>query len=169
MPALQSCALGSGPAPTGKTQHRTLTPSNAASGRQPPLTRGRRPLAAKGSSERAESRCPCAPGCEVPPRLEAACLGLISVRLSRDDNGQTQGLRMSGITPRPSRTQKGGPLGGTEPAGLIVIDLYPAWRERAFQYQTTLTLTRHLFGAWSPVHRLGGCGDVAMVWVSISM
>ena len=33
------------------------TPPNAASGRQPPLTRGRRPLAAKGSSERAESRC----------------------------------------------------------------------------------------------------------------
>ena len=45
------------PAPTSKTQHRTLTPPNAASGRQPPLTRGRRPLAAKGSSERAESRC----------------------------------------------------------------------------------------------------------------
>ena len=33
------------------------TPPIAASGRQPPLTRGRRPLAAKGSSERAESRC----------------------------------------------------------------------------------------------------------------
>ena len=63
MPALQSSALGSGPAPTGKTQHRTLTPPNAASGRQPPLTRGRRPLAAKGSSERAESRCVCAPAC----------------------------------------------------------------------------------------------------------
>ena len=57
MPALQSSALGSGPAPTTKTQHRTLTPPNAASGRQPPLTRGWRPLAAKGLSERAESRC----------------------------------------------------------------------------------------------------------------
>ena len=42
------------------------TPPIAASGRQPPLTRGRRPLAAKGSSERAESRCPCAPGCSPP-------------------------------------------------------------------------------------------------------
>ena len=59
------------PAPTSKTQHRTLTPPNRkcrlrAPGRQPPLTRGRRPLAAKGSSERAESRCPCAPGCSPP-------------------------------------------------------------------------------------------------------
>ena len=46
-------------APTSKTQPRTLTPRppNAASERQPPLTRGWRPLAAKGSSERAESRC----------------------------------------------------------------------------------------------------------------
>jgi len=48
--------------------HSPATPPNAASGRQPPLTRGRRPLplAAKGSSERAESRCPCAPGCSPP-------------------------------------------------------------------------------------------------------
>ena len=45
---------------------RTPHAPNAASGRQPPLTRGRRPLAAKGSSERAESRCPCAPGCSPP-------------------------------------------------------------------------------------------------------
>ena len=48
--------------------HSPATPPNAASGRQPPLTRGRRPLplAAKGSSERAESRCPCAPGWSPP-------------------------------------------------------------------------------------------------------
>ena len=66
MPALQSSALGSGPAPTGKTLASHADPIKCrlrAPATCPPLTRGRRPLAAKGSSERAESRGVCAPAC----------------------------------------------------------------------------------------------------------
>ena len=58
MPALQSSALGSGPSADESDSAPHADPTKCrASGRQPPLTRGRRPLAAKGSSERAESRC----------------------------------------------------------------------------------------------------------------
>ena len=81
------------------------TPPIAASGRQPPLTRGRRPLAAKGSSERAESRCPCAPGCSPPIcSILCQCGHVLTIKIylkicGRSSKFADQNLRWPGSKP----------------------------------------------------------------------
>ncbi len=95
------------------------TPPIAASGRQPPLTRGRRPLAAKGSSERAESRDVCAPACRWAAHAteRGPVAPPVAFRTPHATNCRLRAPATSYTRPAPSRGKR------VERAGRVAMSL----------------------------------------------